>query len=176
MACAKYWKYDNVTLKLADIYAEEEHIMKQKKSLATKIYVTVIALMMVFALSSMAYAAVTYIGNINYYSYHYGYTGYSDTRTKSNNSSAVAYYESGAGPNMYVEMWASDGTSADAANYTLTHEYNGRDVNYYVVPVNSYEYIHNLVYETYGKTVYTKLKVYILGEGTVTGKWNPSIR
>ena len=148
--------------------------MKQKKSLATKIYVTVISLMMIFALSSMTYAAIKYVGTINYYAYHTAQVGYSDTRTKSDDSSAVVYYESGNGSYMYVEMWASDGTSADAANYTLRHLYEGDYVTYYTVPIESFEYVKNLVYETYGKTVYTKLKVYTNGYGTITGKWNPS--
>lgn len=131
--------------------------------------------MMSVATTSMVYADFS-MRSFSYNSLHFSYKASTKSATKSDNTAAIAKYVSGSGDTMYFEMWASDGSSADAANYTVPHRVNGVSVKYYTARKGYYTLIPNTVYEKYGSDGYTKLVTYIFGTGTTTGEWSPTTK
>ena len=137
----------------------------------TRIYAFLLCVIMIIASSSMVYADFK-LSSFSYSSYYPGYRYSTSTQKKTDNSVAYAKYTSGSADRMYFEIWASDGTSADAANYTTKHLVNGTYVKYYTAREGYGTYIYNTVYETYQKTVYSKLVTYIMGTGIPCGEWS----
>ena len=148
-----------------------------KKNLKTRIYVTLLTLVMMFAMTTISYGAVIW-EYFSYESYHYGYKYLTENSIKGDDSSAVAAYDNGPyyADKMYVEILGSLYDEGTYTNYTLRHLYDGKYVQYYTVPLGQEAFIYNLVYETTGTSTFTKLRVYIYGTGNVLGRWSPSTR
>lgn len=78
----------------------------KKSNKITKIYVTVLSLIMVFAIATMVYAG-TYPYSFSYISQYPNYAYFTGTAHKSDASSAIMEYESGPSATtlLYVEIW-----------------------------------------------------------------------
>ena len=132
-------------------------------------------LIMVFAMTTMAYG-YSLNNSFSYYSQHGGYINFTGYAVKSDDSSAIVEYSYGpsTGIVMYVEIWGSTDDENNFVNHTLKHLYNGKYVTYYTVNKGHQTLIPNLVYETYGMSAFTKLRMYITTSGNVSGKWSPT--
>lgn len=150
-----------------------------RKNLKTKIYVTVVTVLMLCAMTTVAYGAISWEGIISYNSYHYGYQYVTpEPLVKGDDSSAIVAYDGGpiTADKMYVEILGSLDFKGTYTNYTMRHLYNGNYVKYYTVNMNEQAFIYNLVYETLKTSAFTKLKVYVYGTGNVVGRWSPTTR
>lgn len=149
----------------------------KKGKIFTKMYTIAMILIMVFAMTTIAYG-YSLNNSFSYYSQHGGYVNFTERIAKGDDSSAIVAYDYGPsnGTIMYVEIWGSKYWNGTYVNHTLRHAYNGSYVTYYIVNKGEQALIPNLVYETYGMSAFTKLRMYITTSGNVNGRWSPTTR
>lgn len=128
------------------------------------IYTAVAAIAIVFLLTTSVSAYV--LKTFSYESHYIMENGYTVSQKKTDSSDAVVYYADGSNKyDLNVQLWGSDGTSADAYNFTT-----GDTI---VVENGHVENIPNTAYQYYnGGKCYVRLKMWVLYTGTVSGKWS----
>ncbi len=144
-----------------------------KKSKLTKLYSAFIALVAFFAITTVAFGAVVnWDGIINYYSHSYGYQHLTQPLVKSDNSSAIAAYDSGPAEYLYVQIQGSQLSGQGYVNLTLKPGTGVEIVDYIKIPLEQAGIIRNWVYEEFDASAFARLKVYVYGQGSVLGRWS----
>ncbi len=137
----------------------------------TKIFTFVAVVICVFAMSMVVYGDF----QTDLFSYTYQYPGQRQSdlygRLKTDSTPGFLSYYSGSADSVQVEMWGSDGRSADAANYTQRHYEDGTYRTFYVVRKGYNVLVRNGVYEKYGSRGYAKLYVISYSTGTHSGRY-----
>ena len=97
------------------------------------------------------------------------YYGWSGVRAKVDSSNAAVYYINGPdGYDLNVQLWGSDGSSANAYNFT-------KGVSFISIPEGQLIEIPNTAYQHYnGGQCNVRLKMWIYYNGTVSGRWSPT--
>ena len=136
-----------------------------KKRNFSIIYTTIVAIVAVIALGVSAKAY--YLSSFSYESYHPMYYGWSGVQAKTDSSEAAVYYINGPdGYDLNVQLWGSDGTSANAYNFT-------KGVSTITVPKGEVIRIPNTAYQYYnGGQCYVRLKMWVYSAGKVSGSWS----
>ena len=141
--------------------------MFNKKRSITIIYTAIIAILAICSVSVSVNAY--FLHSFSYQSYYPMHYGWSSALAKEDSSNAAVYYE--VGPNGYdlnVQLWGSDGSSADAYNFTS-------GVSTVVIERGQLIEIPNTAYQYYnGGKCNVSLKMWIYYNGTVSGKWSPT--
>lgn len=137
----------------------------------TKIFTFVAVVICVFAMSMVVYG--DFMTKPFSYSYQYPGDRYKTPTgvRKEDNTPGFLSYTSGSAETVQVEMWGSDSTSADAANYTQRHYEDGAYRTFYVVRKGYNVLVHNGVYEKYGNRGYAKLHIISYSTGPHSGRY-----
>lgn len=145
--------------------------MSQKKKITSSLVTVIVAIICLVGVSSSVYASyvMKYFSGTSHYSNERMRTA---SQIKNDNTPASVKYVSGSSSTLYVELWGSDGTSADAYNFTQVHKINGINRTYYTVPKGCYTTIHNTLYEHYKTSAYASLVFWTYKAETVAGQWS----
>ena len=139
-------------------------VLSKKRSISI-IYTTIVAIVAIVSLAISAKAY--YLYSFSYESYHPMYYGWSGVQAKTDSSNAAVYYTNGpSGYNLNVQLWGSDGSSADAYNFT-------QGVSTITVPKGELREIPNTAYQHYnGGQCNVRLKMWVYSTGKVSGSWS----
>lgn len=142
-------------------------LLSKKRSLSI-IYAAIVAVVAIFlsVVSVKAYVLHAF----SYESYHPGYSGYTEIFAKTDSSNAAVFYQDGpSGYDLYVQLWGSDGSSADAYNFTTGGTITVQEGHLEEIPNTAYQYYN-------GGKCNIRLKMHIYGSGTVSGYWSPTTK
>lgn len=141
-------------------------VLSKKRSISI-IYTAIVAIVAIVSLAVSAKAY--YLHSFSYESYHPMYYGWSGVQAKTDSSNAAVYYTNGpSGYDLNVQLWGSDGSSADAYNFT-------QGLTAITVKKGDLIEIPNTAYQYYnGGQCNVRLKMWIYYNGTVSGRWSPT--
>lgn len=136
------------------------------KRIRSIIYTAVIAIVTVVSLG--VGVSAYQLTSFTYYSQHPMFYYKVDGVEKTDSSDVAVYYTDSPDGicDLYVQVWGSDGTSADANNYT--------QAGTVVIPEEHLKTIPNTVYQYYGRRCYVSVKMWVYATGQVKGRWSPT--
>lgn len=145
--------------------------MIKKKKLINKLIGLATATMMVLSFNIVLASAANTTQRSYSFNSSYGSQYHRTQGLKKDNASKV-YVNLSASNSGYalVEVWGSDGTSADAANYTTNGD--GGSSSVYKILKNNTKLMSNTVYSKYGSSSYVSLRMTSNASGIISGVWS----